>query len=223
MSARDRDRWNERHAKCELLSIVQPDEWLVEALQVIETAPGVTESPRRVLDVACGLGHNAIWLAQQGWRADAVDISSNGLKLARQCATANDVHVCWIESDLDDWTPAANEYDLVVVFRFLDRDTVPRVVQTALRPGGWLVYETFSAAQCRRSDNHISNPTFTLAPGELLRLFSEFDVVAHREDALHDRTVERFLGRRQPGRSALVRMAYDAEINEVPAVPKRVV
>jgi len=198
MSTRDRERWNERHAKCEPLSIVQPDEWLAESLQVIETASGATQSRRRALDVACGLGHNTIWLAQQGWRADAVDISAKGLELARQCATANDVHVCWIEADLDDWTPAANKYDLAVVFRFLDRETVPRVVRTALRPGGWLVYETFSIAQCRRSDNHISNPAFTLAPGELSTLFSDFDVVAHREDALDDRTVERFLGRRQP-------------------------
>ena len=102
MSMRDRDRWNERHAKCEPLSIVQPDEWLVEAFQLIETACGTTESPQRTLDVACGLGHNAIWLAQQGLRSDAVDISTNGLELARQCATANNVDVCWIEADLDD-------------------------------------------------------------------------------------------------------------------------
>jgi 2-polyprenyl-3-methyl-5-hydroxy-6-metoxy-1,4-benzoquinol methylase len=108
MSAHDRDRWNERHAKCEPLSIAQPDEWLVEALQLIETTCGTTESRQRTLDVACGLGHNAIWLAQQGWRSDAVDISTHGLELARQCAAANDVDVCWIEADLDKWTPAAN-------------------------------------------------------------------------------------------------------------------
>lgn len=198
MSMRDRDRWNERHAKSEPLWIVEPDEWLVESLQLIETAPSETKSRRRALDIACGLGHNAIWLAQQGWRVDAVDISANGLKLARQCAAANGVDVCWIEADLDDWTPSANEYDLAVVFRFIDRETVPRIVRTALRADGWLVYETFSAAQCGRSDNHIRNPAFTLAPGELSTLFPDFDVVAHREDALHDRTVERLLGRRQP-------------------------
>ena len=199
MSTRDRDRWNERHAKCEPVSIIRPDEWLVEALQVIETAPGATESTRRALDVACGLGHNAIWLAQQGWQTDAVDISTNGLELARQSAAASDVQLCWIEADLDDWAPTANQYDLAVVFRFLDRETVPRIVRTALRPGGWLVYETFSAAQCRRSDNHIHNPAFTLARGELATLFQDFEVIIHREDALHDRTVERLLGRRQPG------------------------
>ncbi len=197
MSARDEDRWNEKYAKREPLSNVDPDEWLVEAFQLIETACGKAESGQRALDVACGLGHNAIWLAQQSWRSDAVDISTNGLGLARQCATANDVDVRWIQADLDDWIPPAGEYDLVVVFRFLDRDTVPRVVRSALRPGGWLVYETFSAAQCSRADNHLSNPTFTLAPGEFRALFPDFQVVVDREDVLHDRTVQRFLGRRQ--------------------------
>jgi SAM-dependent methyltransferase len=198
MSTRDRVRWNDKHAKREPYSIVQPDAWLVEALQVIETAPGMTESRRRALDVACGLGHNAIWLAQQGWQADGVDISANGLQLARQSAAVNEVHVGWMEADLDNWNPLDYEYDLAIVFRFLDRESVPRVVRTALRPGGWLVYETFSAAQCRRSDNHIGNPAFTLASGELPTLFPDFDVVSYREDVLHDRTVERLLGQRQP-------------------------
>ena len=198
MSTRDRERWNEKHAKGKPLSTVRPDVWLAESLHVIETAPGVPQSRQRALDIACGLGHNAIWLAQQGWQVDAVDISTKGLELAGECATTNDVHVDWIEADLDDWNSAANKYDLVVVFRFLDRETVPRVVRTALRPGGWLVYETFSAAQFRRSDNHISNPVFILAPGELSALFPDFKVVAHQEAVLDDRTVERFLGRQQP-------------------------
>jgi hypothetical protein len=99
---------------------------------------------------------------------------------------------------LDDWIPPASEYDLVVVFRFLDRITVPRIVQDTLRPGGWLVYETFSASQCLREDNHISNPAFMLVPGELPALFPDFDVVADREDILPERTAQRFLGRRQP-------------------------
>lgn len=199
MSARDRERWNQKYANRAPSSIVQPDEWLVEAFPVIQTSLATAKSGRKTLDVACGLGHNAIWLARQGWRVDAVDIAPNGLELAGQSANANDVHVSWIEADLDEWTPAANRYDLAIVFRFLDRETVPRIVRTGVCPGGWLVYETFSAAQCERPDNHINNPSFTLAPGELATLFPDFDVVTHREDVLRDRTVERFLGRRQLG------------------------
>jgi tellurite methyltransferase len=197
MSARDRDRWNEKYAKSKPSSTVQPDEWLVEAVRLIEEANGESQPCTSTLDIACGRGHNAIWLAQQGCRCDAVDISANGLKLARQCATANKVDVCWIEADLDDWTSSRGEYDLVVVFRFLDRETVPSIVRAALRPGGWLIYETFAAAQLERPDSHISNPKFTLSPSELVTLFPDFEVVTNREDVLPDRTVQRFLGRRR--------------------------
>ncbi len=207
MSARDRDRWNEKYAKCESTSIPGPDQWLVEALQLIETAAAEPESCPRALDVACGLGHNAIWLAQRGWRCDAVDISLNGLELAQGRAAGSDADVAWINADLDDWVPAANAYDLAVVFRFLDRETVPRILRTALRPGGWLVYETFSAAQCDRPDSHIRNPAFVLLPGELAAMFPEFDVVIDREDVLHDRTVRRFLAQKQPAGKALIQSA----------------
>jgi 2-polyprenyl-3-methyl-5-hydroxy-6-metoxy-1,4-benzoquinol methylase len=195
MSTRDRERWNEKYASVELHRIAEPDDWLVEALQIIETTTTTSISNRRALDVACGLGHNAVWLARQGWTTDGVDISTTGLERARQSAAANGVHVGWTEADLDNWSPRPNEYDVVIVFRFLDRQTVPRVVQTALRPMGWLVYETFSSAQCKRPDNHIRNPDFTLAEGEFSTFFPQFDVVAQREDVLADRTVERFLGR----------------------------
>ncbi len=198
MSTRDRDRWDEKYGKREALSTIEPDEWLVEAIQLIQSSHGTTECCGRALDIACGRGNDAIWLAMQGWQVDAVDISPKGLALAQQAAQANDVRVSWIEADLDDWCPAANQYDSAIVFRFLDRDTVPRIVQTAVRPGGWVVYETFSAAQCERPGSHISNPAFALAPGELVTLFPDFDVVVHREDVLRDRTVERFLGRRRP-------------------------
>ena len=204
MSARDRERWNRKYTTCGPGSNHGPDQWLVEALQLIENATGTTESRPKALDVACGLGHNAVWLAQQGYRCDAVDISVNGLELARQSAAETDVEVNWIEADLDHWIPAANVYDLAVVFRFLDRETVPRILGTALRPGGWLIYETFSAAQCVRPDTHISNPAFTLLPGELSTLFPDFHVAIDREDVLDDRTVRRFLGQKQLAGSVLV-------------------
>ena len=199
MSARDRDRWDEKYAKSILTSTVQADAWLVEAVRLIEEASGESQAGMRTLDIACGLGLNAIWLAQQGFDCDAVDISASGLELARKCATANKVDVCWIEADLDDWTPSPGEYDLVVVFRFLDRETVPPIVRAALRSGGWLIYETFATAQLERPDSHISNPNFTLVRSELLTLFPDFDVVVNREDVLPDRTVQRYLGRRRSG------------------------
>jgi len=198
MSASDRERWDSKYEDREpASSVVKPDDWLVEALQLIEAATGDIESGRRSLDLACGLGHNAIWLARQGWQSDAVDISAKGVELARQAADTNQVDVNWIVADIDDWLPQPAEYDLAVVFRFLDRETVPRIIRTGLRSGGWLVYETFASGQCDRDDTHISNPAFTLSPGELLTLFPDFEPLEYREEVLSDRTVQRFVGQRQ--------------------------
>lgn len=197
MSTTDRERWNEKYSQREPVALIEPDGWLVEALAIINDSDGANDSQRQALDVACGLGHNAIWLAQQGWQVDAVDVSHAGLQLARQSATSHGCDVNWIEADLDDWMPQSSAFDLAVVFRFLDRATVPRVVRAAVRTAGWLVYETFSAAQLQRPDSHIRNPAFTLASGELQQLFPEFDVILQREDVLADRTVERFLAQRR--------------------------
>lgn len=193
MPETDRERWNEKYRQRDALSRIDPDEWLVEALSLIErngSAPG------RALDVACGLGHNAMWLSQQEWSVDGVDVSDEGLRLAQATAESNCCDVNWIAADLDQWQPEPNSYDLVVVFRFLDRGSVPRVVNSGLKPGGWLVYETFSEAQLQRPDSHIRNPAFTLSHGELQRLFRGYHVEVDRNDVLDDRTVCRFLARR---------------------------
>jgi SAM-dependent methyltransferase len=197
MSTSDRERWNEKYSHRQPPSYIEADAWLIEAIELIEQSASVVQTGRRALDIACGLGHNAIWLAQRGWQVDGIDISNAGLQLARQSAETGKSEVNWIEADLDIWEPSEDLCDLAIVFRFLDRVHVPRVASTALRAGGWLIYETFSRAQLKRADTHIRNPVFTLAAGELPTLFPDFDVVIHREDVLGDRTVERFLARRR--------------------------
>jgi 2-polyprenyl-3-methyl-5-hydroxy-6-metoxy-1,4-benzoquinol methylase len=143
------------------------------------------------------LGHNSIWLAQNGWDVDAVDVSDRGLLLADEVARANRVHVQWIAADVDFWRAEVQAYDVALVFRFLERESTPRIIYEALRPGGWVIYETFSRAQFDRPDNHLRNLDYTLAPGELAEsMFSDFEVVLHRVEELKDRSVERFLGRR---------------------------
>ena len=197
MSISDRERWNQKYSQRPPPSHIEADAWLIEAIELIEQSASVVQTDRRALDIACGLGHNAIWLAQQGWQVDGIDVSNAGLQLARQLAGTQKCAVNWIEVDVDHWEPVEDDCDLAIVFRFLDRERLPRIVSRALRAGGWLIYETFSRAQLNRADSHIRNPTFTLAAGELPTLFPNFDVVVHREDVLDDRTVERFLARRR--------------------------
>ena len=174
-----------------------PDEWLVESCEMIAKSEIGLRSSQRACDIACGLGHNSLWLARQGWKVDGIDIATEGLKLARQSASYGIAEVNWLEADLDEWLPTSDYYDLAIVFRFLDRVTVPQIVNAGLRPGGWLIYETFTASQLDRADSHIRNPAFTLQPDELPGLFSDYIFYWFREATLEDRTVQRILARRR--------------------------
>jgi SAM-dependent methyltransferase len=125
---------------------------------------------------------------------DAVDISPVGLAQAQELALACGVRVNWIAADLDEFPVAPECYDLVVVFRFLDRVRVPGIVERGLRPGGRLIYETFTLSHTQRPESHMKNPAFALEPGELPRLFPRLTVVSFAECSLADRDVARFVG-----------------------------
>ena len=185
MSATDRQRWDEKYGAKPVPDKIAPDAWLVEQVSGLE--------PGRALELACGLGHNSIWLAKQGWHVDAVDISAVGLAHAQKLAQACGARVNWIAVDLDEFPSVAEAYDLVLVFRFLDRVRLPPLVRHALRPQGRLIYETFTAAHINRPDSHMKNPAFALEPGELPRLFPQFDVASYAECELADRDVARLV------------------------------
>src|SRR5262245_34208272 len=185
MSTADRERWDTKYAEKTAPVRLSSDDWLIE--QVSGLAPG------RALELACGLGHNAIWLAQQGWRVDAVDISPVGLARAEDLAARCGVNVRWIAADLEDFSPESAAYDVVLVFRFRARRPVPGIVHRALRPGSRLIYETFTAAHLARPDSHMKHPAFALAPGELPRLFPQLDVISCAECPLPDRDVARLV------------------------------
>ena len=72
------------------------------------------------------------------------------------------------------------------------------LITRGLAPGGLLVYETFGPGQCDRHDNHLKNPDFVLAPGELRSLYNELELVRYEEVELPDRCVGRLVARR-PG------------------------
>ena len=135
-SDRMRERWNRRYASADPIhSTPVPNRFLVA--EVAGLPPG------RALDLACGAGRNAVWLAERGWRVTAVDFSDVGLSMARELARARGVSVEWIEADVLTWTPAAGAYDLVCVLYLQlppdERRAVLRLAVDAVRPGGTLL------------------------------------------------------------------------------------
>lgn len=191
MSEEDRLRWEGKYSTVQKSPVLSPDDWLIASVGEIRSG--------RAMELACGLGHNAIWLAKCGCVVDAVDISPGGLKLAAERAAVDEVAVNWIAADLDDWVPEENAYDLVVVFRFLERTRLPELIERALRPGGVLLYETFTVAHLTRPESRMKNPAFALAPGELPRLFPGLEVIEYTEVDLADRSVARLMARKRRG------------------------
>jgi SAM-dependent methyltransferase len=102
-----REDWNARHGEAGLLFGGEPNRFLV--------AEAATLSPGRALDLACGSGRNAVWLAKQGWSVVGADFSDVALEQARGLAAERGVEVEWVEADLREWKPSPRSFDLVVV------------------------------------------------------------------------------------------------------------
>ncbi|MGO9207089.1 MAG: class I SAM-dependent methyltransferase [Candidatus Limnocylindrales bacterium] len=96
--------------------------------------------PGRALELACGSGTNAVWLAGQGWQTTAVDWSPVALTNGREKAEASGVEVDWLERDLFAWSPPEQAFDLVViVYLHLppeERGPVYARAAAAVAPGG---------------------------------------------------------------------------------------
>lgn len=173
MTSADRERWDTKYVAQAAPTELRPPDWLVKHIAALP--------PGRALDLACGHGRAAIWLAERGWDVTAMDISPQGLAAARQWAESRRVHVNWVASDLDDAPLGDAEFDLITVFRFLDRNTLPGRIMVALRPGGRLLYETFLLSETPGRTPHVRNPAYLLRPGELPQLFRELKVLDYDE------------------------------------------
>ena len=133
----------------------------------------------RALDLACGDGRNARWLAELGFAVDAVDVSDVAIGALRLAAEARELSVdARVLDAAQDALPVA-EYDVVVVVHFLQRDVFGSL-QAALRPGGVLLYETFTRDHVDVLGSSF-NPAYVLEPNELLHAFAGLYVRHYRE------------------------------------------
>ena len=167
-------KWNLRYSSRERDAIPLSAEVLVENQHLLPTN-GVA------LDLACGLGGNALLLAHKGLTTHAWDVSNVAVeKLAALAATQN-VSVDTQVRDVVEQPPAAGAYDVIVVSRFLHRPLIPRII-AALKPAGLVFYQTF--IEEKAVDIGPSTPEYLLAENELLRLFTELRILVYREEGL---------------------------------------
>lgn len=132
MSSED---WDRRYGERELIWTAEPNRFLVAEVESLE--------PGRGLDLACGEGRNAVWLADAGWRMTGVDFSPVALEKARDLAAARGVEAQWVVADLFDYRPDPEAFDLVLIFYLqvpeAQRRKVVRAAATAVAPGGTLL------------------------------------------------------------------------------------
>jgi tellurite methyltransferase len=165
----------------------RPAPFLEEVLPLIspprssEPGPGAPAAkPPRALDLACGAGRDAVFLAQHGFEVEGWDHAPEALEGARALARRHGVSLRTEIRDLEQpgLEPPARPFDLIVCFRFLHRPLFPWM-ERALAPGGWLVYETYRVGQER-----FGRPVrahFLLARDELARAFPSLETIRYEE------------------------------------------
>lgn len=151
------------------------------AVQVLTENDFLLPTTGTALDLACGLGANAIFLAELGLAVTAWDISIVAIEKLRTYAVQQGLNINARQEKIvaDSFTECC--FDVIVVSRFLDR-TLSDAIIGALKPDGLLFYQTFTREKISRTPPN--NPDYLLAENELLALFSPLRVIFYRENAL---------------------------------------
>ena len=165
MTHPDAKRWNQRYQKDIPRCLTQsPRQLLVDYLPQL---------PRRglALDVAAGVGVNSLLLAQHGLQVIATDISTVALSLAKQQAQQQNLPLQLVLLDLAQATFPPHSFDLIINFYYLERSLFP-IYKQALKPGGWLIMETFV-----KPEYATERPAHYLHPHELNHAFQSMQIV----------------------------------------------
>ena len=150
------------------------------AVQVLTENEFLLPITGTALDLACGIGANAIFLAEQGLAVTAWDISVVAIDKLTTYAVQQglDINACQQNIVAESFIKCC--FDVIVVSRFLDR-TLSDAIIGALKPDGLLFYQTFTRE--KTSPKPPNNPDYLLAENELLTLFSPLRIVFYRENA----------------------------------------
>ena len=167
-----REDWDRRYSEKGLLWSAEPNRFLVA--EVGDLLPG------RALDLACGEGRNALWLASMGWRVTAVDYSQVAIAKARDRAAVDGASVEFVCADLLDYEPEESAFDLVVVLYLqlpaVERRMVLEKAKAALAPGGTVLVVGHDLVNVTAGVGGPSDPGVLYTPDDLVADLSGLEV-----------------------------------------------
>ena len=179
MSQADRDKWNARYLAGAYEARTHPSALLAHwAGRLRGTGPAP-----RAIDLACGRGRNALFLARRGWHVDAVDISPIALERLQIAAEAENLPVNCVERDLQPASSALDgfaklRYELALSIRYTDIPLVG-VLPRVLAPGGHLIAEMHLITE--KTVAGPRSPRFRVAPGELRKAGAALELLHYHE------------------------------------------
>ena len=166
-------KWNKVYTEKEI-----PDHVEAKAANVLQDHADLLPTSGLALDLACGLGGNAIFLAQQGLETHAWDISQAAIEKLLSYCNGNIISITAEVRDIEAHPPEKNTFDVICVSYYLERSLTNDII-AALKPNGLLFYQTFIEEKV--SDSGPSNPKYRLQPNELSALFSPLHVLLYQE------------------------------------------
>jgi tellurite methyltransferase len=171
-NSKSSETWDERYANGKYSS-AKPHQLLIALADRLKAG--------KALDLACGTGRHAIFLAEKGWRVTAVDNSAVGIEIARQRATEKEVEIDFRLADLEkgEFAIEENSYDLIGDFYYLERHLFA-AMKKGVRAGGIIISTIHIYGEGEEAGN------FLLKTGELKEFFDDFEILHYHETSLTD-------------------------------------
>jgi 2-polyprenyl-3-methyl-5-hydroxy-6-metoxy-1,4-benzoquinol methylase len=170
MQINDREKWNNKFRSGNYINN-KPAQVLTENLHLLPQTG-------TALDLACGLGANAIFMAKRGLTTHAWDTSDIALDMLHATTKQNGIRIIIERKDIIKNPPSAESFDVIIVSHFLERSIVSEIIN-ALKKNGLLFYQTFTLN--RLVDTGPRNMKYLLERNELLRLFTSLSVLHYIE------------------------------------------
>ena len=174
----DKFFWDKKYETETYIFGKEPVEFLKEHIDILPKG--------KALDIAMGEGRNAVFLAKNGFDVDGCDISEMAVKKARELARENKVTIHASVADLETYKLPKDAYNVIACFYYLQRDLVPQMKE-ALKPGGVIIYETYTIENWERGFEGPKNKDYLLKPNELLDLFKDLKIIYYRELVLNNK------------------------------------